>query len=117
MILAAVDDVLFSSKIRGAAKHAGVEICFARTPGTVLDEIRQRRPSLVILDLDAARLQPVGVLERLRAEPADTRPRTLGFVSHVHAEAIEAARAAGADLVLARSAFVAALPEIVAGAR
>jgi hypothetical protein len=35
----------------------------------------------------------------------------------VHAEVIEAARAAGADLVLARSAFVAALPEIVAGAR
>jgi len=117
MMLAAVDDLLFSSKIRGAAKHAGVEIRFVRTPGAVLGEIQHHRPSLVILDLDATRLQPVAVLEALRAVAAGARPRTVGFVSHVHAEAIEAARAAGADLVLARSAFVASLPEIVAGAR
>lgn len=117
MILAAVEDLLFSSKIRGAAKHAGVDIRFARAPGAVLDEVRQHRPALLVLDLDAARLQPVAVLEALQAEAPDARPRTVGFVSHVHAEVIEAARAAGADLVLARSAFVAALPEIVAGAR
>jgi DNA-binding NarL/FixJ family response regulator len=117
VILAAVDDLLFSSKIRGVAKHAGVEVRFVRAPGAVLDAVREHRPTLLVLDLDAARLEPVAVLEALRAEPPDARPRTVGFVSHVHAEVIEAARSAGADLVLARSAFVAALPELVAGAR
>jgi DNA-binding NarL/FixJ family response regulator len=116
MILAAVDDLLFSSKIRGAARQAGVEVRFARTPGTVLDEIRRHRPALVILDLDAARLEPIAVLDALRGEPPPERPRTVGFVSHVQAEVIEAARAAGLGAALARSAFVAALPQIVAGA-
>jgi hypothetical protein len=37
----------------------------------------------------------------------------LGFVSHVHADRIREARAAGAE-VMARSAFVSALPELLA---
>ena len=115
MMLAAVDDLLFSSKIRGAAKHAGVEIRFVRTPGAVLGEIQHHRPSLVILDLDATRLQPVAVLEALRAVAAGARPRTVGVVSHVHADLVEAARAAGADRVMARSTFVANLPGLLAG--
>ncbi len=43
MILVAVDDMLFSSKIRTTAKQAGVEIRFARTPA----EISRRRGSSI----------------------------------------------------------------------
>jgi hypothetical protein len=39
--------------------------------------------------------------------------RTLGFVSHVHTALIEAARAAGIDDVMARSAFAGNLAEIL----
>ena len=46
MILAAVDDLLFSSKIRTTAKQAGVELTFARTPTEILDQARALRPAL-----------------------------------------------------------------------
>lgn len=117
MIVAAVDDLLFSSKLRQAARGAGVEIVFARGAGAVLAQARATKPSLVILDLDAERLQPLDVLEQLRADATLADIRTLGFVSHVRADRIRAAEEAGIGAVLARSAFVAQLPDIVAGAR
>ena len=40
---------------------------------------------------------------------------TVGYVSHVHVDMINAARAAGVDDVLARSAFTTRLPELLAG--
>ena len=37
MVLVAVDDLLFSSKIRATAKQAGVELAFARSRQDILD--------------------------------------------------------------------------------
>ena len=42
--------------------------------------------------------------------------KTLGYVSHVDTATIEAARAAGIDQVMARSAFVAELGNILTSA-
>jgi PleD family two-component response regulator len=117
MIIAAVDDLLFSSKIRSVAKPLGVEVVFARTPEAIVSETRARKPALVILDLDAARMRPLDTLVTLAQDVETAGVRTIGFVSHVRADIVSAARAAGADEVLARSAFVAALPDLVAGAR
>jgi CheY-like chemotaxis protein len=46
------------------------------------------------------------VLEALKRDPALADVPTVGFVSHVDTATIEAARKAGVDRVLARSAFV-----------
>lgn len=116
MIVAAVDDLLFSSRIRNVAKQAGVPCVFARSVEAVVEQVRAHRPALVLLDLDAERIQPLEALARLRADPETAQVRTLGFVSHVHASLIQAARAGGIGDVLPRSAFVAALPDLVAGA-
>jgi hypothetical protein len=43
--------------------------------------------------------------------------RTLGFVSHIDAATIDAARAAGVDEVLARSAFTAGLVDLLSRGR
>ncbi|MCU0256943.1 MAG: hypothetical protein MUF60_09370, partial [Vicinamibacterales bacterium] len=76
-----------------------------------------RRPALVLFDLDADRIDPLQALARLRAEAELSGVRTLGFVSHVHAARIRQAQEGGIGQVLPRSAFVAALGEIVASAR
>jgi PleD family two-component response regulator len=117
MIIAAVDDLLFSSRIRSVAKAHGVEAVFARTPEAILSETRARKPALVVLDLDAGRIRPLEALAALKRDSETALVRTVGFVSHVHADLVAAARAAGADEVLARSAFVNALPSLVEGAR
>ena len=116
MIVAVVDDLLFSSKIRSVADQAACPITFVRHADAVLTEVRDKRPRLVIVDLDRASLDPIGAVRALKAHPEVGETRIVGFVSHVHADKIAAAREAGIDVVLARSAFVAALPKLVAEA-
>jgi CheY-like chemotaxis protein len=116
MILAAVDDLLFSSKIRTTAKQAGVELLFARTPPEILEQTRTLRPSLVIFDLNSAKADPLQTIATLKQDPELSSIRTLGFVSHVHTELIEQARRAGFDDVMARSAFASRLAEILVAA-
>jgi DNA-binding NarL/FixJ family response regulator len=113
MVLVAVDDLLFSSKIRTTAKQAGVEVAFARSPQEILEQARTINPTLAIFDLNSGKTDPVGTIAALKADPALASIRTLGFASHVHTDLITAARQAGADEVLARSAFAGNLAEIL----
>jgi PleD family two-component response regulator len=113
MILAAVDDLMFSSRISAAAKAAGATVRFARSVEAVLAAAREERPSLVILDLNIARVEPLAIVAALKREPGLAGVPTVGFVSHVDTPTIEAARLAGVDRVLARSAFVQQLPQIL----
>lgn len=116
MILVAVDDMLFSSKIRTVAKLTGVDITFARTPAEIIEQSRVLQPSLVIFDLNSTKAAPLETVAALKADPSLASIPTLGFVSHVHTELIGAARAAGIDEVMARSAFAGNLAEILQAA-
>jgi DNA-binding NarL/FixJ family response regulator len=113
MIVCVVDDLLFSVKISTAAKSIGANVYFERRPGTAVATIKEKQPSLVIFDLNSAKLNPLGTIAELKADSATRGIKTLGFVSHVHADTIEAARQAGVDEVLARSAFADRLAEIL----
>ncbi len=113
MILAAVDDMLFSSKIRTTARLAGVELAFARTPQEILDQARTLRPALVIFDLNSVKAHPIETVAAMKRDGDLAAIPTLGFVSHVQTELIDAARAAGIDEVMARSAFAGRLVDIL----
>ncbi len=113
MILAAVADLMFSSKIRAAAGLAGADVRFARTAEELLRQAREGRPSRILLDLNAATLDAIDTIARLKGDPDLAATPIVGFVSHVQADVIAAARAAGIDEVMARSAFVTRLPELL----
>jgi PleD family two-component response regulator len=113
MILVAVDDLLFSSKIRATAKQAGVELAFARSPQEILDQARALKPPLVIFDLNSGKTDPINTIAALKSDPELAVIRTVGFVSHVDSSTIAAARNAGTDQVMPRSAFAAQLAEIL----
>lgn len=114
MILVVADDLLFRSKISTAAKALGVVVRAATTPDAAIERARADQPTLVLIDLDGQRPAPFEVLERLGADPALRRLPTIGFVSHVHAHLVHEARRLGIGSVLARSAFVAQLPDLLA---
>ena len=117
MVLVAVDDLLFSSKIRATAKQAGVELTFARSPEEILGQARAGKPALVIFDLNSGKTDPINTISALKADPDLAGLRTIGFASHVHTELISAARSAGADQVLPRSAFAGNLADILLSAQ
>lgn len=114
MILVVADDLLFRSKISTTAKALGVVVRAATTPEAAIERARLDAPTLILLDLDGQRPAPFEVLQRLAADPALAALPTVGFVSHVHADLVRQARALGIGTVMARSAFVAELPALLA---
>jgi PleD family two-component response regulator len=115
MILAVVDDLMFMSKIKATAQQLGVDVAFARSSDAALNGMRTNPPALVIFDLNNPRTDPLGTVAVMKGDPALASIPTVGFVSHVQADLIDAARAAGVNDVLARSVFTARLAEILKG--
>ena len=58
-------------------------------------------------------MEAIEAMAALKADGATSDLRAIGFASHVHTELIAAARKAGADDVLPRSAFAGRLAEIL----
>ena len=109
-VLLLSDDLIFTSRITGTAKDLGIPARWARNAVTLIKLSIAEAPDLVILDL----ANPGLVLPELLAA-LPNRPRVLAYGSHVDAESLKAARAAGCDLVLPRSAFVERLAEELRG--
>ena len=113
MILAILDDLLFTSKIRTTAGQLAAPVTFARSKADALSGMQTSRPSLVIIDLNNPRTDPLGIVAAMKADPALADIPTIGFASHVQTDVIDAARRAGVGEVLARSAFSAQVGEIL----
>jgi len=104
---------MFTSKIRTTASRVGAAVMFARSAEAALAEMRKAPPSLVILDLNNPRADPLGLVGSMKQDPALASVPTVGYVSHVQTELIERARRAGVTDVLARSAFTEQLADIL----
>ena len=105
------------SKIRGAAAQAGVTVAFARSSSSALEQLRAGTPALVLLDLNNPRTDPLGIVAAMKADASLASVPTVGYVSHVDTATIQAARDAGVDDVMARSAFSGNLPAILVRAQ
>ena len=88
VILAILDDLMFTSKIKGAAAHLGVPISFARSSEAALAGMRSSAPKLVILDLNNPRTDPLGTVGQMKADPALSAIPIVGFASHVQTDVI-----------------------------
>ena len=111
-VLAAVEDLLFRSKISETAQQLGIEARFPRDRIKLLEALRESPPDLLVLDLNSARFEPLDILRTVKADEVGIP--TVGFLSHVQRDLAVAAREAGCDHVMARSAFTRDLPKILA---
>jgi CheY-like chemotaxis protein len=113
-VIALVDDLMFLSRIREAARGCGAVVRAARASDLVAAAREGAR--LVLVDADSSRLPWEDAVRALRSEAPFASLPVVAFVSHVHPERAEAARAAGCSQVLARGAFVQELPRLLADA-
>ena len=95
VILAILDDLMFTSKIKLAASQVGVPVSFARPAESALAEMRKNPPALVILDLNKPRTDPLGTVAAMKADATLAGIPTIGFVSHVDTVTIDAASGGG----------------------
>jgi DNA-binding NarL/FixJ family response regulator len=114
-VIAAVEDMLFVSKIRATAEHLDVTLRSVRNADTLLKVARESAPDLIIVDLHAEKVDPIALAQALKSEAELNSIRLLGFFSHVRADLQKAALAAGYDLVIPRSVSSRDLAEILEG--
>lgn len=103
-VVALVKDLIFSTKIAATARAAGVPVRIVREAERLGGEAGR----LLLVDLN----QPGAIVAGAAWGREQNRP-VVGFVSHVDADTIAAARAVGITQVLARSRFVEVLPELL----
>ena len=114
-IIAAVDDMIFSSKIRATAEPLGVVLKFPRSVDQLILTAAEQKPDLIVVDLHNQKIDPVVLAKRLKSSDELRSVRLLGFFSHVETELARAAMEAGFDKVIPRSVFTRDLASILEG--
>lgn len=114
-VLALVADLIFAARIRGTAEAVGTPVVTLSSPDELFERAAAAPPPLILVDLDSRAGRPAALVTRLKEDPRTSGVRLVAFVSHVREEAIAEARAAGADRVMAKGAFVRELSAILAG--
>jgi PleD family two-component response regulator len=112
-ILAVVEDLLFTVKISDAAKRAGLEVEFVKSERDVLEKAAAEKPLLIILDLNFSAVQPLKLISKVKSNGDMKQISVIGYLSHVQGELKQQAQEAGANIVMARSAFSQNLQQIL----
>jgi PleD family two-component response regulator len=112
-ILAVVEDLLFTVKIADAVKRAGLEVEFVKSERDVIEKATSEKPLLIILDLNFSAVQPLKLITKLKGNSEIKQISLIGYLSHVQGELKQQAQEAGANIVMARSAFSQNLPQIL----
>jgi CheY-like chemotaxis protein len=113
-VIAVLDDLMFMVKIQEALKRAGLSGVFVKSQDEAVAKARAGA-LLIILDLNCAKTDPLETIVKLKSEAVTSSIPLLGYVSHVQVELRQSAVDKGCDAVLARSAFVQNLPELLSG--
>jgi CheY-like chemotaxis protein len=94
-ILAAIHDLMFSSK--------------------VAEQVAKEKPDVLLIDLGAPALDAVNAISALKQNPETKGTVVIAYVDHMREDLIEGARAAGCDQVLSKGEFARRLPELLSG--
>jgi DNA-binding NarL/FixJ family response regulator len=111
-ILAAIHDLMFSSKVNAAAK--GRAIAWLPRGTKVAEQVAREKPDVLLIDLGAPQLDAVNAVKEIKSGEAKGTV-VIGYVDHTREDLIEAARAAGCDQVLSKGEFARRLPELLDG--
>lgn len=136
LIVGFVSDLLFAVKMENAAQRLGYQVVwigdaaelgddapplphpvpgerlFGRA-GKMVEQLVRWQPALLIFDLTNDKIPWREWIANLKSSPATRRLPILCFGPHVDGETAQIAQDVGADVVVARSRFAAALPELI----
>jgi hypothetical protein len=109
-------DLLFSSKVRGAADPLGVDVVSLRQPAALPELLKTA--AVFLIDVSSAKIDAIALISqaaKLRSSGEFTGT-IVAFGPHVEVERLEKARECGSDAVLTRSQFTEELPGILSAA-
>ncbi len=112
-IVVLLGDLIFQVKIEEGARRAGLSCVFTSAP-TRLREEAANGALLMVVDLAFPGADTVALIAELKSSAPTAHVPILAYVPHVNVQLKAEAIAAGCDAVVARSAFVQNLPELLA---
>ena len=118
MILCYASDLLWSTRIRSTAETLGIQVRPVRSVDMLAARLADSpappiRAVVVDLDGEGPGLDLIRHLRRPDAAESERAIRIVAWAPHVEVEKLRAAKAAGADAVMARGAFARSLPRIL----
>lgn len=111
-ILVVVDDIFFLAKIQQTARQLGVAV-ESVSPDALPERIAKDGAAAILLDLNHRSGKAVSIVQSVKGDPATRSITVVAFLSHVQTDVAQAARTAGCDRVMARSAFSQQLPTLL----
>ncbi|MGC3998183.1 MAG: hypothetical protein QM767_12155 [Anaeromyxobacter sp.] len=111
MIVIAVRDLMFRSRIVAAAERLGVPVKLAPRGAPLAEAVRDLPGATVLADLG----EP-GLLDQLPAAREGSGVRVIGFLGHLQEDLMARAQEAGVDEVFTRGQFVARLDGLLKAA-
>jgi DNA-binding NarL/FixJ family response regulator len=115
-VIAFVEDIFYTAKIRETARNVARDVRFVRDPAGLERRLAGPAPAMVIIDLTAEALRPLEMLRRIKENPEWRQARIVAYSSHARAELMEEANQLGAEMVLPKQGFAHKLPEILQSA-
>jgi PleD family two-component response regulator len=105
MILVVNNDLMWGTKIAETIRQAGLKYAAAKTEQEAMDQARQLRPSLILIDLGIKSLDAMVLIRRLKQDTDLKGTTVLGYTFHTDQATWQNGVAAGCDQVVARSAL------------
>ena len=106
-------DLMFESRVVGAAQLAGLELRQVSQLDDCVELVNQPECALLLFDLETPSTDPESAIAGLRTP----RPPLVAYGPHVRSELLQSATTAGWDRVLPRSQFVTELNAILRSAQ
>ena len=111
-ILAAIHDLMFSSKVTAMSRGKPIE--WLKRGTKIVDQVNASQPDVLLVDLASPQLDAINAIREIKAGERKNCT-VIGYVDHTREDVIEAARAAGCDQVMSKGEFARRLPELLEG--
>ena len=115
-IMAFLEDIFCTAKIREVAKSQGKDVRFVRDLTGLDRRLSGPVPEVVLVDLGVESLRPLELIRRIKERPEWAQVRVVAWSSRAQAELMQQAVQAGADVVLPKTSLAQKLPELLQGA-
>src|SRR5688500_2733721 len=107
------DNLLFSSQISAGLARLGLAVDTVGSPGGTVERLADAPPAVILVNLASDRLQPLGLVRAVKAEPRLAAVPVIGYTGHTEQARIQAGRDAGCDRVVANSAITGDLASVL----
>jgi DNA-binding NarL/FixJ family response regulator len=105
-------DLMFLSRVQGAAKQVGVTLASGRSADSVLEALDLGAAALVMIDLGVGPIDLSNFVSHVRQKSPSAK--IVAYGPHVHGQRLADAKDAGCDVVMTRGQFNTSFPSLLA---